>query len=116
MMAQRTLAIRIAAVPRGRSDRINSVPNENFNPGLTLSISIENFNLDGKFQSRGVSIYRALLVLQRRARSKISIHDRSLEIFNPEGRDRFFSIPGPCSDSAVWDFAPCGPLSHQPLF
>ena len=38
----------------------------------------------------------ALLVLQRRARSKISIHDRSLEIFNAEGRDRFlFRSRGP---------------------
>ena len=34
-------------------------------------------------------------MLQRRARSKISIHDRSLEIFNPEGCDRICSIPGP---------------------
>ena len=31
-------------------------------------------------------------------RSKISIHDRSLEIFNPEGRDRTFSIPGPSGE------------------
>ena len=33
--------------------------------------------------------------VQRRARSKISIHDRSPEIFIPEGRDQIFSIPGP---------------------
>ena len=81
--------------PRGPCDRKNSIPIENFNPGLQFAISIENVNLDRNFQSCSVSIYRALLVLQRRARSKISIHDRSLEIFNPEGRDRIFSIPGP---------------------
>ena len=82
-------------VPRGPCDRKNSIPIKNFNPGLNISISIEIFNLDRKFQSRGISIHGALLVLQRRARSKISIHDRSPEIFNPEGRDRIFSIPGP---------------------
>ena len=44
-------------------------------------------NLSGKdFGWNG--IYGALLVSQRRARSEISIHGRSLEIFNPEGRDR----------------------------
>ena len=68
---------------------------------------LENFNLDRRFQSqskfsiRGGSIYGALLVLQRRARSKISIHDRSLDIFNPEGRDRTFSIPGPSGKLGV---------------
>ena len=56
-------------------------------------------NLDRRFQSRNVSIYGALLVLQRRARSKISIHERSLEIFIPAGRDQIFSIPGP---SGIW--------------
>ena len=74
-----------------------------FNPDRKFQSRLEIFNLDRKFLNprskisipQCVSIYGALLVLPRRARSKISIHDRSLEIFNPEGRDRIFSIPGP---------------------
>ena len=31
-----------------------------------------------------------------KARSKISIRNRSLETFNPEGRDQCFPIRGPC--------------------
>ena len=30
-----------------------------------------------------------------RARSKISIHDRLLNVFNPKGRDQMFKSPGP---------------------
>ena len=33
-------------MPRGPCDRKNSIPIENFNPGLKVSISIENFNLE----------------------------------------------------------------------
>ena len=80
--------------PRGPCDRKISIPIENFNPGSKFSIPIENFNLDRKFQSPSFHL-RGSRGVQRRARSKISIHDRSLEIFNPEGRDRIFSIPGP---------------------
>ena len=36
--------------------------------------------------------------VQRSARSIISIHDRSLASFRPEGRDRVLSIPGPSGD------------------
>ena len=82
-------------IPRGPSDRKNSIPIESFNPGLKFSISVENSNLDRKFQSCDVSIYGALLVLQRRARSEISIHDQSLEIFNPEAAIKFFQSLGP---------------------
>ena len=32
--------------PRGPCDRKNSIPIENFNPGLKFSSSIDNFNLD----------------------------------------------------------------------
>ena len=64
--------------------------------------AIEKTNWDLQFQSRGlkfsieyfnprVSIYGSLVV----SRSKILIHDRSLEIFNPKGHDQIFSIPGP---------------------
>ena len=84
--------------PKRPCGRKNSIPIKNFNPGLKISVSIEIFNLDRKFQSRGVSIHGALLVSQRRARLKISIHDRSLEIFNPEGGDRTFSSARPISD------------------
>ena len=80
--------------PTGPCDRKNSIPIENFNPGSKFSIPIEIFNLDRKFQSPSFHL-RGPRSVQRRARSKISIHDRSLEIFNPEGRDRIFSIPGP---------------------
>ena len=52
-------------------DPKNSIPIENFNLDLEIfnldlefSISIQNF------QSRGVSIYGALLLLQRRSQSK----------------------------------------------
>ena len=66
-----------------------------FPPPLPLSeIPIEHFSLDRRFQSRCFYL-RGTPGVQRRARSKISIPDRSLEIFNPEGRDRIFSIPGP---------------------
>ena len=61
-------------VPRGPWDRKISIPIENFSPGLTCLISIENLYLDRTFQSRRVSVYGDLLVLQRRARSKIPIH------------------------------------------
>ena len=99
------LAIFLRFLPRGPCDRKNSIPIENFNPGSKFSI------LDRKFQSRSKNSIPELLLrgtpgVQRRARSKISIHDRSLELFNPEGRDRIFSIPGPCKtcDSALCDF------------
>ena len=80
--------------PRGPCDRKNPIPIENFNPGLRFSIPIEHFSLDRRFQSRCFYL-RGTPGVQRRARSKISIPDRSLEVFNPEGRDRIFSIPGP---------------------
>ena len=71
-----------------------------FNPGLKYSISIENVD-------PGVSIHGALLVC-RRERDQKNVHDRSLEIFNPEGRDQFFSIPGPSglAPSAAWRAPP----------
>ena len=75
-----------------------SIPIENCNPGSKFSIPIEIFNLDRKFQSPSFYL-RGPRSVQRRARSKISIHDRSLEIFNPEGRDQIFSIPGPSGGS-----------------
>ena len=86
--------------PRGPCDRKNSIPIENFNPGSKFSIPIIFFNLDQKFQSPSFHLWGPPSV-QRRARSKISIHDRSLEIFNPEGRDRIFSIPGPSGKPAM---------------
>ena len=79
---------------RGPCDRKKSIPIENFNPGSNFSSPIEIFNLDRKFQSASFHL-RGPRSVHRRCRSKISIHDRSLEIFNPEGRDRIFSIPGP---------------------
>ena len=92
--------IRANDPPRGPCDRKNSIPIENFNPGSKFSIPIEIFNLDRKFQSLSFHL-RGPRSVQRRARSKISIHDRSLEIFNPEGRDRIFSIPpGPLGKEA----------------
>ena len=72
-----------------------------FNPDRKFQSWLEIFNLDRKPQSRSKnsiprSFYlQALLVLQRRARSKISIHDRSLDIFSPEGRDQISLIFGP---------------------
>ena len=89
--------------PRGPCDRKNSIPIENFNLGSKFSISIEIFNLDRIFQSPSFHLQGPRSV-QRRARSKISIHDRSLEIFNPEGRDQIFSIPGPSGSSTRCDF------------
>ena len=89
-----TQKTRILILHRGPCDRKNSIPIENFNPGSKFSIPIEAFNLDRKFQSPSFHL-RGPRSVQRWARSKISIHDRSLEIFNPEGRDRIFSIPGP---------------------
>ena len=101
--------LRLFPDSRGGCDRKSSMTIENFNPGSKFSISIENFNLDQKFQSRGVSIYGALLLSPRRARSKISIHDRSLEMFNPEGRDQNFLILGPSG-------LPPGPEDHFQTF
>ena len=79
---------------RALRSKKKSIPIENFNPGSKFSIPIEIFNLDRKFQSPSFYL-RGPRSVQRRARSKISIHNRSLEVFNPEGRDRMFSIPGP---------------------
>ena len=59
-----------------------------------LQSPIEIFNLNRKFQSPSFHL-RGPRSVQRRARSKISVHDRSLNVFNPEGCDRIFSIPGP---------------------
>ena len=84
----------LVSVPRGPCDRKKSIPIENFNPGSKFSIPIEIFNLNRKFQSPSFYL-RGPRSVQRRARSKISIHDRSLEIFNPKGRNRIFSIPRP---------------------
>ena len=69
-------------------------------PAPKCSIPIEIFNLHRRFQSPSFHL-RGPRSVQRRARSKISIHDRSLEIFNPEGRDRIFSIPGPSGKTEV---------------
>ena len=60
------------------------------------------FNLDRKFLQSPSFHLRGPRSVQRRARSKISTHDRSLEIFNPEGRDRIFSIPGPYARGRLW--------------
>ena len=87
--------------PRGPCDRKKSIPIENFNPGSKISIPIEMFNLDRKIQSPSFHL-RGPSSVQRKARSKISIQDRSLEIFNPEGRDRIFSIPGPSGFCSIW--------------
>ena len=105
--------------PRGPCDRKNSIPIENFNPGSKISIPIEIFKRDRKFQSR-IFHLRGPHSVQKRARSKISIHDRSLEIFNPEGCDRIFSIPGPSgvTSSLLCVFrgvGRCGAFSNLPL-
>ena len=71
--------------------------------------SVEIFKRDRKFQSRSFYL-RAPRGVQRRAWSKISIHDRSLKIFNPKGRDRFFSIPGP---SGTEKHTTSTPKTHQ---
>ena len=63
-------------------------PPEYFNPGSKISILVWRFQSQ-RFYLRGPP------GVQRWARSKISIHDRALEMFNPEGRDLIFSIPGP---------------------
>ena len=76
---------RAISSPRGPCDRKNLIPIENFNPGLKLSIPIDIFKRDRKFQSRSF-YFRGPAGVQKRARSRISIHDRSLDIFNPEGR------------------------------
>ena len=96
----------------GHCDRKNPIPIENFNLGWKLSISIDIFNLNRKVQSWCVSIYRALVAgVQRRVRSKISIHDRALEIFDPKGRDRFFN------PRALWVLQPwhCKPRFDESL-
>ena len=69
-----------------------------FNPDRKFQSRLEIFNPDRNFQSLSFHL-RGPRSVQRRARSKISIHDRSLEIFNPEGRDRIFSIPGPSGEN-----------------
>ena len=87
-------------VPQRALRSKKSIPIENFNPGLKFSIPIEIFKRDQKFQSRSF-YFRGPAGVQKRARSKISIHDRSLEIFNPEGCDRIFSIPGPSGTTVL---------------
>ena len=88
------LILSFFSLPRGPCDRKNSIPIENFNPGLKFSIPIEIFKRDRKCQSRSFC-FRGPAGVQKRARSNISIHAWSLEIFNPEGRDRFFRSLGP---------------------
>ena len=89
---------------------IEKTQSQSINPILKISISIENWNLDQKFQSRSVSIYGALLVLQRRARSKISIHDLDRSKFSiPKVAIDFFQSPGPLGE--VW-LSRC-PKSHN---
>ena len=75
-----------------RSKKIN--PDRKFQSRLEIFNPGRKFQSRSKFQSPSFHL-RGPRSVQRRARSKISIHDRSLEIFNPEGRDRIFSIPGP---------------------
>ena len=91
---QNLLWLPFLAIPEGPANKTNKSRSKISIPAWHVQ-SRSKINLDRKFQSSGVSIYGALLVSQRRARSNISIHNRSLEIFNPEGRDRTFSIPGP---------------------
>ena len=88
MMTQRVL----------RSKNVN--PDRKFQLRLEIFNPDRNFNLDRKFQARSFHLQGPRSV-QRRARPKISIHDRSLETFNPEGRDRIFSIPGPSGDANI---------------
>ena len=99
-------------IPRGPCDRKNSIPIENFNPGSKCTIPIEIFKRNQKFQSRSFHL-RGPRSVQKRARSKISIRDRSLEIFNPEGRDRIFSIPGP--SGFVCDLQSPGRLQNRKI-
>ena len=101
------MGYRSDSIPEGPAIDKNSIPIENFNPGAKISIPIEIFKRDRTFQSRSFHL-RGPRSVQKRARSKISIHDRSLEIFNPEGRDRIFSIPGPSGIAVSRDM---GPLS-----
>ena len=65
-----------------------------FNPDRKFQSWLEIFNLDRKFQSQ-YFCSRGASGVQKSARSKNSIHDRSLAIFNPEGCDRIFQSPGP---------------------
>ena len=99
-------------IPRGPCDRKNSIPIENFNLGLKFSVSIENFTLDRKFQSRGVSIYGALLVyregLDRKFQSTI---DRS-KFSIPKAAIEFFQSPGPLSGKSKWGLKALGGLRH----
>ena len=81
--------------PRGLCDQNNSIPIEHFNPGLKISISIKNFVHDRKFQSRGVSVHGALLVLQRRLYRKFQSTIERLKVSMPKAAIDFFSIPGP---------------------
>ena len=78
-------------------EKIN--PDRKFRSWLEISNFDRNFNLDQKLQSRCFYL-RGPLGVQRSARSKISVHDRSLEIFNPEGRDQIFCNPSP-KDPAI---------------
>ena len=85
-----------SSFPRGPCDRKNSIPIENFNPGLKFSISIENFNLDRKFQSRGVSIHGGASWCYRKGlyRKFQSTIDRS-KYSIPKAAIEFFQSPGP---------------------
>ena len=56
---------------------------KNVKPGLKSSIQVENFKLDQKFQFQSFS-FRGPAGVQKRARSNISIHDRSLELSTPK--------------------------------
>ena len=56
----------VSIIYRGPCDRTkNSIPIENFNPGLRFSISIENFNLDRKLQSPGVFLFTGPTLCRR---------------------------------------------------
>ena len=70
-----------------------SIPIENINPGLTCSIPIQTYNLDTEFEPRCFYLQGPPGV-QKRLRSKKSIHNRPLEILNLEGSDRICSIAG----------------------
>ena len=103
-------------LPRGPCDRKNSIPIENFNPGIEFSISIENFNLDGQFQSRGVSVYGPSWCyregLDRKFQSTI---DRS-KFSIPKAAIELFQSPGPVGQKIPW--TPRGglcPLDGDPL-